>query len=265
VQALFQSGPIIVTWDDHEVDNNWNSEDFDSNRLDAARGAFFEHMALRRDPAHPTRVWRSFRFGRLVEVFMLDLRSERLPSTRDAANAQFVSPAQLAWLVDGVMRSTAVFKLVATPIPIGAYPVLYPGKDQRWQGYAAQRTALLDAIGEVSGLVFVAGDFHFGGITRVAPPGSPHHDLQEVLVGPVAHINPGLSIVELTGDRAQYAFLTASRNFGRFIAELGPTRATLSVELIGPGGEVLATRRLHDLPRLPAASSAVRHDRRFRA
>lgn len=249
MQALFRSCPVIATWDDHEVDNNWDPESFNAARLEAAREAFFEHLPIRRDPAYPERIWRSFRFGRVVEVFMLDLRSERRPSTRDAEDAEYVSPAQLAWLVEGVTSSTAVFKVVATPIPIGAYPPLYLGTDQRWQGYAAQRTALLDAISAVQGLVFVAGDFHFGAVTRVDPPGGPHHALQEVLVGPVAHVNPALSVIEFTGDRAQYPFLTATRNFGRFVAELGATRATLVVEHIGPAGEVIATHTLHDLPR----------------
>ncbi len=249
MQALFRSCPVIATWDDHEVDNNWDPEDFNASRLEAARGAFFEHLALRRDPVHPDRIWRSFRFGRLVEVFVLDLRSERRPSTRDGADARYVSPEQLAWLVDGGTASTATFKVIATPIPIGAYPPAYLGTDQRWQGYPAQRTALLDAIASVSGVVFVAGDFHFGAVTRVDPPSGPHHALQEVLVGPIAHVNPALTVIELTGDRAQYPFLTASRNFGRFVAELGQTRATFSVEHIGPGGEVIATHILHDLPR----------------
>jgi len=61
------------------------------------------------------------------------------------------------------------------------------------------------AISEkIPGLVWVAGDFHFGAVARVDPPGGAHFAQTEVLVGPVAHVKPALAVVQLTGDPAQF-------------------------------------------------------------
>ena len=59
-----------------------------------------------------TRMWRSFRWGRTLELFVLDTRGERRPSTRHTPHAEYLSPAQFAWLTDGLARSDAAFKFV---------------------------------------------------------------------------------------------------------------------------------------------------------
>jgi alkaline phosphatase D len=73
--------PWLVTWDDHEVDNNYagtRSESLDPNfarRRAAAYRAYFEHMPLRRRARpQPTRmVLRSRRdWGQLARLHVLD-------------------------------------------------------------------------------------------------------------------------------------------------------------------------------------------------
>lgn len=233
--------PTIATWDDHEVDNNWNPETFDGARLASAMRCFFEYTTPR---TQSPRIWRSLRFGHTVEVFVLDGRAERRPSTRSGNDPLYLSTAQRDWLVEGIKTSPCTFKLVANTVSIGRWPPLFLGGDDRWQGYAKQRDHILRNTADVSGVFWVAGDFHFASVHQIDPPGEPFHDLTEVLVGPVAHLNPAMSIVELTGDKRQFHWLSGERNYGRFIFD--PTALTITIEHVGPGGTVL-NRHIHGI------------------
>lgn len=231
--------PTIATWDDHEVDNNWNPETFDGARLVSATRCFFEHTTPR---STSPQIWRSLRFGHTVEVFILDGRGERRPSTRTSSDPLYISNAQRDWLVAGLNGSPCMFKLVANTVSIAKWPPLYLGGDDRWQGYAKQREHVLSQTADVTGVIWVAGDFHFGSVHRIDPPDGPFHQMTEVLVGPVAHLNPGLSIVELTGDKRQFEWLSGERNYGRFIFD--PTANKLTIEHVAPGGTVLRRTEL---------------------
>jgi alkaline phosphatase D len=85
--------PQIWQWDDHEVTNNWS--DSKSLAADAryteknvplliARGtrAFLDYAPMRPfDARESQRVYRSFSYGPLLEVFVIDMRSYRGPNT----------------------------------------------------------------------------------------------------------------------------------------------------------------------------------------
>ena len=46
----------------------------------------------------PERIWRKVPFGKTADVFVLDTRGERKPSTRGSANPVYVSREQMDWL-----------------------------------------------------------------------------------------------------------------------------------------------------------------------
>jgi alkaline phosphatase D len=98
MRSLHGSTGQYLTWDDHEVFNNWNPETVSGLRLAAARQAFFEHRATRRNADDRDRIWRSFRWGRTAEVFILDCRGERRPSTRSedpSRSSTYISRRQM--------------------------------------------------------------------------------------------------------------------------------------------------------------------------
>ncbi len=85
LQALHAALPVIAVWDDHEIANDtWregaenHSEGVEgafADRRAAAIRAYHEWMPTRvADPAHPERIYRSFRFGSLLSLHMLDTR-----------------------------------------------------------------------------------------------------------------------------------------------------------------------------------------------
>ncbi|HEU5061439.1 MAG TPA: alkaline phosphatase D family protein [Kofleriaceae bacterium] len=171
------------TWDDHEVFDNWQGYR-DDPRIQAAVETFFDHQPIRRIPEDPRRLWRSVRWGKALELFVLDGRAER-----NLEAGRFVSEAQLDWLAAGLSSSQAVFKFVLNASPIGIFPESinrWRSPADRWANpaWSQQRTRILDVAQEVGGVWFLSGDFHFGAIGRVSYPDADRHGrVRELLMG----------------------------------------------------------------------------------
>lgn len=229
--------PVLATWDDHEVTNNFDPETIDPALLAAARRAFFEHQPLSRDPDDEQRIWRRRRFGAALEVFVLDTRGERRPSTRDTPDAEYISREQMTWLKRGLVESDAACKLIVNSVPIAEYPFPFESAD-RWQGYVAQRTELLSFVDdeEVSGVVWLSGDIHMGYVGRLANQG-PGARLLEVTVGSTAQFtNP---LAGLFGA-PQFDFAAGENNTAEL--EVRPADGQLIVRFFGRGGRLFQRR-----------------------
>jgi alkaline phosphatase D len=126
--------PQIGQWDDHEVRNNWYpTQILEDPRYQVksvpllsarAKRAFLEYTPLRLDPEDPERIYRSYAYGPLLEVFVLDMRSYRAPNSpgRQAAEGEdtaFMGPAQVRWLRERLARSKAAWKVIASDMPLG--------------------------------------------------------------------------------------------------------------------------------------------------
>lgn len=175
-RAILAGTAGITTWDDHEVDNNWDPQTIDADLFARATRAYRENTAIRGE-----RLWRSYRFGRTAEVFVLDCRSERRPS-----EDVYISAEQMAWLKAGLSASTAVWKVIANSVPISVMPpILASQAYDRWEGYPAQRDELLDHVVDegIEGVLFVSGDLHQSSLSRVDPSG-PRARIFEVQAGP---------------------------------------------------------------------------------
>lgn len=232
--AVRRATSLLASWDDHEVDNN-----FDPERLDLSipTGVFFENLPLRRDPVARNRIWKSVRWGLTAEVFVLDCRGERRRSTRGTED-QYLSRAQMDWLKAGLAESPCVFKLIVSSVPIGAFP--FPGADDRWEGYPRQRTEILSFIDEraIEGVLWIGGDFHFASVGRVSAsgPGSTQH---EVLAGPGAQLgNPAALLCR----PPQFDWASTTSNYTSF--ELLPARRTIRVVWHDGRGSVLRNAEL---------------------
>jgi alkaline phosphatase D len=232
MRALHGSTGMVLTWDDHEILNNWNPETLPAARLDTARRAFFEHRALRRSTAAPERIWRSLVWGKTLEVLVLDVRSERKPSTRSTPRAQFISPAQMAWLKDRLDRSPAVFKFIVTSVPITNFPAAVVGEVDKWEGYPAQREEILDFIEnrDIKGVWWLSGDLHFGSIGGIAPTGARRR-MHEVLMGPGGTDARMVSLPSGQFDRA-----VEEKNYTVFRAD--PIKRELTVTFVTARGEI---------------------------
>lgn len=167
---------MYVVWDDHEVANNF---DRTHERLPLGRQALFEHWPIRRDPADRNRLYRAVRWGRLLELFILDARQYRSPAfDRDTAQKTLLGAAQKEWLKRGLLASTATFKVIGTSVPLK-----YHGVDS-WEGYTTERQELFDFFtrNNLRGVVVLSGDVHYAAVLRY------REGFVEAIAGPLAQL-----------------------------------------------------------------------------
>jgi len=173
-----------VTFDDHEVDNNWageipqdrvgpnaTRESFLARRA-AAFQAYYEHLPLRRSaiPQGPDiLVYRRLTYGDLAEFSVLDTRQYR--DDQDTARRlepgrQMTGPAQEQFVLDGLARSGARWNILAQQVffaerdfTLGA-PESF--SSDAWDGYVTARDRILDFVVErdVANPVVLTGDVH---------------------------------------------------------------------------------------------------------
>jgi alkaline phosphatase D len=197
LQALHATAPCLMTWDDHEVENDYANEwsqhvktapEAFLRRRAAAYQAYYEHMPLRaRSTPQGTalRLYDRFRFGDLVTFSVLDGRQYRtkqpceLPNYRGGHVApdsctERVDPArtylgaeQEQWLFDGFNRSGSAWNVIAQEQLVAQLREKdragVPGHwTDGWDGYPAARQRMLDAIAatRVNNPVFIGGDIH---------------------------------------------------------------------------------------------------------
>ena len=130
--------PWIVTWDDHEVDNNYaNDKAEDGSPRDQflerranAYQAYYEHMPLRRESlpkGSSLRLYRRLAFGNLAEFSVLDTRQYRTDQPCGDGNkpqcpealapeATLMGAEQERWFFDGLGRSRAKWNIVAQQV-----------------------------------------------------------------------------------------------------------------------------------------------------
>ncbi|MCA1584228.1 MAG: alkaline phosphatase D family protein [Acidobacteria bacterium] len=127
--------PQIVTWDDHEVRDNWyETRDLSkderyrvkSTALLAARAtqALFEYTPLPNRGDDPERLYRRIVHGSAMDIFALDMRSyrgansENRQTTLDATSA-ILGAEQMVWLKQHLAASRATWKVMVASVPIG--------------------------------------------------------------------------------------------------------------------------------------------------
>ena len=194
LQAAHQAAPWIVTWDDHEVANDYTGEreqqaapGFMARRA-AAYQAFYEHMPLRLAPPGRTddASWRMFQrydWGRLARLHLLDARQYRAAhACRPAGSVlqrhcaelldgwrTMLGVEQEAWLAAGLGSSRARWNLVAQQTLMAQSTqsrIVKPGDGRfwtdGWDGYPVARRRLLATVqqsGAANPLV-LSGDVH---------------------------------------------------------------------------------------------------------
>jgi alkaline phosphatase D len=169
-QRCYLETSWYVVWDDHEVEDNYLP---DNPLAPIGRKAFLDYWPIRRNPDEPGRIYRSFRWGQALELFILDARQYRNPK-----KGTMLGEEQKKWLLDGLSSSTALFKFVGTSV------VMYGGGSDRWDGYPKERNEILRFIAakNLRGVVFLSGDLHYAAISLI-PRGK---GVKEITAGPLA-------------------------------------------------------------------------------
>jgi alkaline phosphatase D len=134
LRRFYGQTAVFAQWDDHEVRNNWfpgqiisNDPDYKVKQIDLlaayANQAFHEYQPVRLNSLDPERIYRNYRYGPDLELFLLDERSYRGPNNRNrqpeqSAVTEFLGQQQLAWFKQSLLQSRATWKVVASDMAI---------------------------------------------------------------------------------------------------------------------------------------------------
>jgi alkaline phosphatase D len=195
LRACHAAHPWVMTWDDHEVVNDY-ANDLDNlysdpavflRRRAAAYQAYFEHMPVRLgpDPAapHHMRIHDRMVWGQLAELWTLDCRQYRdhqacpdpnrggarvvvgCDALQDERRSMLGS-AQEAWLMQGLGESARRWKVIAQSTQMSASGVPTPlGRssfNDAWDGYPLARERLLSGLAQarMQDVLVLGGDVH---------------------------------------------------------------------------------------------------------
>jgi len=199
-QYCFNQTSVYVTWDDHEVTDNYLPGE---PLAPVGQHAFLDYWPIRHIGGDPTRIYRSFRWGKNVELFILDTRQYR-----DLKKGTMLGDLQREWFLDGIAKSTALFKFIATSVTMAG------GGSDRWDGFPKERQQILRYINEkkIHGVVFLSADMHYAAITNIPKSGG----IKDITVGPLGA--PLNRITDGTARRYDF-FLAENFNFGKITVD----------------------------------------------
>jgi alkaline phosphatase D len=189
LKAAHASAPFIVTWDDHEVDNDYAGDQDEGDtppeifllRRAAAYQAFYEAMPLRATaiPAGPNlRLYRRLQFGTLIDLSVLDTRqfrskqacgggSETGCTAASDPSRTILGSTQEQWLFEQLAMARATWTVLGQQVPTFARDMMKTSPKGRfsmdkWDGYAASRGRLYARLKETKAPnpVVLSGDVH---------------------------------------------------------------------------------------------------------
>jgi len=248
--------PWVVTWDDHEVENNYADEISENDdppevflrRRANAYQAYYEHMPLRRSsvPRGPDmRLYRRLAYGDLAEFNVLDTRQYRSDQPcgdaypgdcpeRFDPDQTITGDRQERWLLDGLARSGARWNVLAQQIFLAQLDLVAGPEEgfyvDGWDGYVASRDRLIDFLYEqqIANPVVLTGDWHANWLcdlkTDFDAPGSP--TVATELVG------TSITSTDVDGAQPEYGQVVLRENphIRYFDNQRGYVRCTLTPE-----------------------------------
>jgi alkaline phosphatase D len=268
LQAAHAAHPWILTWDDHEVTDDYSDdvgpEDADPARFlkqrAAAYQAYWEHMPLpnaMRPQGPNLRLYNRLRFGSLAEVFTIDDRQYRSHHACGAAKVRgkplencderldpkrtMLGPEQEQWFVAAMKGASARWNVIAQQT-LMAEADRGPGERHvywadGWDGYPMARQRLLDAVAAspVKDTLIVGGDVHSFWAADLrrdfAQPGPVV--ATEFVGGSITSQGPAQSRVDGVLRKNPHIRYGRTGVYGYGLAELGPKSTTMTFRTVG--------------------------------
>ena len=185
-ELILRRMPIAHHWDDHDA--GANNVDRTYTGWDLTYQVYNEYV-----PSYPFRgaapgIWQRFNYAQ-VTFFVLDTRSQRDPAfdpddaTKSMLDGNAVGQGgQLEWLKNGLLTATTPWKVVFTSLIVNPTSKLNEG----WAAYQTEWNQLRAFIEDngITGVVFISGDLHSGGIDDGTAAGVPE------MLAPSADGNP---------------------------------------------------------------------------
>jgi len=196
LQAAHASAPWAVTWDDHEVDDNYaNAIAVDEQtpkqlliRRAAAYQAFYEFMPIRLPSGRQgasMQIYRPLQFGTLMDMIILDTRQYRndqacgdgmKPSCDQhrEPNRTLLGEAQKDWLFKRLRTSGSTWNVMAQQVMMGRLLRRNEQEEEMflmdiWDGYPDERDELLARLksAQTPNPIVLTGDIHSNWVNNI--------------------------------------------------------------------------------------------------
>ena len=196
LRAAHARFPFVVTWDDHDVANNYmgdvvpgTPDDEAKARKAAAYQAWWENLPVRLDApdgAAELAVYRDFTAGDLARLYVLDERqnSDLPPCRPDPQNSMDfgdcparteedrsrLGAGQEKWLDKALDQGGVTWNLLGNPVVLAGVDT---GTDtaafylDTWDGFPQARERLIAQLAAVDNPVVLTGDYHQGMVLDV--------------------------------------------------------------------------------------------------
>ena len=206
-QRLLESTSYVGVWDDHEVVNDFgplsdtrSTPPYTSgvHLLPIGLEAFLDYTPIAVAQNTPKRLYRSLRWGKHLELFVLDTRQYRdANAASDSADRPktMLGREQLTWLKETLAASDATWKVIVSSVPM-SIPTGFPptGGRDGWANFdqtTGFEQELLDILRfmEQRGIrntLWITTDVHFAEAFRYRPfPENPGFAVYELATGPL--------------------------------------------------------------------------------
>ncbi len=243
LKDLLASTSLFPIWDDHEVKNDFSGPSEPLTPIGLR--AFFDYFPLTRQAEEPHRLYRSVRWGKHVELFLLDTRQYRSPNLQpDGPDKTMLGPAQLRWFLDGLTASTATWKIVVSGVPLSSHTGrILTGRDG-WgggavaDGFTTELRTIVSTLQEqrIRNVAWLTTDIHVARFFSYDPNRDGTPDFYEFISGPLAAITGNLDSLDYTFHPTILYEENGFYNFG--VVKVNGKSGALTAEIRDQTGKV---------------------------
>lgn len=185
LRAAHAAHPFFLTWDDHEVVNDYSGSEGSApfvKRRAAAYQAWYEHLPIRSGSALEPQIYRRRQWGSLLDLTVLDLRQYR--SAQNLPDGTILGSAQKQWLLDGISSARETWQVWINSIMLSQ--LARPGGGyyftDQWDGFLRERREVLGHVASsgMKDLVVLTGDWHSAFVDDIRPD---FDDLSSPVIG----------------------------------------------------------------------------------
>jgi alkaline phosphatase D len=273
-QRLLQGTDYVGVWDDHEVVNDFGPLTDTRTTPPYTPGvhlmpiglkAFLDYTPIPIAENTPLRLYRSLRWGKNAELFVLDTRQYRDPNFAEDTDAHpktMLGREQVTWLKERLLASDARWKVIVSSVPM-SIPTGFPAANGRdgWANFdqnTGYERELLDILGfmqqnRIRNTVWITTDIHFAEAFRYVPFADSSFVVHELATGPLnagifptADFDVTLNPTKLFGPAppapvTSWAAAKAAFNFGELDISSG---GSLTMRIVNTAGATLFERTL---------------------
>ena len=159
MQPLLAKTQNFAIWDDHDFGPNDGDRGFyHKNLTQKAFRNFWANKTYGMDDNQNEGVYSTFNWGD-AQFFLLDNRYFKSPNDRKTGKREMLGDDQLEWLIDNLVTSNAVFKIII----IGGQVLNTEAIYENYSNYSDEKSKLLKEIqdNKIKGVFFISGDRHF--------------------------------------------------------------------------------------------------------